>query len=836
MNQTGEMSVAGPRPAGTASARPVVRGKFLFTGAQKLLVKGVTYGPFRPDASGVEYGTPDGVQRDFAAMAAWGFNAVRTYTVPPIWLLDAAAAQGLRVMVGLPWEQHVTFLAERRTRRRIEGAVRDGARRCRNHPALLAYAVGNEIPSPIVRWHGRRPVEAFIRRLHHAVKDVDPDALATYVNYPTTEYLELPFVDLLCFNVYLESQDRLAAYLARLQNLAGDRPLVMGEIGLDSLAHGEDGQAAGLDWQVRSAFAAGCAGTFVFAWTDEWYRGGTEVDGWAFGLTDRERRPKPALTTVSRACADAPFTDDRDWPRVSVVVCTHNGRRTIRECLAGLARLRYPDHEVIVVDDGSTDGVAQIAGDFHVRLVRIDNGGLSRARNIGLRAASGEIVVYIDDDAWPDRDWLAYLVQPFDDSRCVAVGGPNLPPTGDGPVARSVANSPGGPNHVLWSDDEAEHIPGCNMAFRKSALEAVGGFDEQFRIAGDDVDLCWRLQERDGVLRFHHAAVVWHHRRGTVRAYLRQQFNYGRAEAMLEIKWPSKYNHFGHVNWEGRMYGGARPRLLRRSCIYHGVWGSEPFQSLYTRTPGIWRSLPLMPEWYLVIVALLLLVVPGLMWKPLLLALPLLGLALGAPLVEAAWSASQASLGGEAFGRVRRWRVRLLALGLHLAQPLARLTGRLSVGLTPWRRRGTTRVVLPWPGKAAIWCERWASLTERLESLERALRRLGAISVRGGAYDRWDLEVRGGLFGAVRVRMTIEEHGGGHQMVRLRSWPRVATPLLVILTAFGTMSMMATWWNHDVLAAVLSLAFACAAGRAIGDCGAATATYRQAIAEPQGSE
>src|SRR5207245_3889009 len=78
----------------------------------------------------------------------------------------------------------------------------------------------------------------------------------------------------------------------------------------------------------------------------------------------------------------------------------------------------------------------------------------------------------------------------------VARGGPNIPPPGDGAVADCVANAPAGPAHVLLSDREAEHIPGCNMAFRREALRAIGGFDPRFRTAGDDVDVCWQLQQR----------------------------------------------------------------------------------------------------------------------------------------------------------------------------------------------------------------------------------------------------------------------------------------------------------------------------------------------------
>src|SRR4051794_21315052 len=76
--------------AGSAGARITVGGKFFEMGAKKWPVRGVTYGPFAPMADGSEYHTPALVRQDFAAMSAAGFNAVRLYTVPPLWLLDAA--------------------------------------------------------------------------------------------------------------------------------------------------------------------------------------------------------------------------------------------------------------------------------------------------------------------------------------------------------------------------------------------------------------------------------------------------------------------------------------------------------------------------------------------------------------------------------------------------------------------------------------------------------------------------------------------------------------------------------------------------------------------------
>src|SRR3954452_19539586 len=313
-----------------------VRGKFLWAADEKLYLKGVTYGTFRPDEDGVDLPPPDRVEEDLAGMASAGFNVIRVYTVPPRQFLDLAQRHGLRVLVGLPWEQHVAFLDDDDRCDDVERRVREGARALTGHPALLAFAVGNEIPASIVRWHGRRKVERWLERLTRAVRAEAPDALVTYVNFPSTEYLEPRGLDFVCFNVYLETREALAAYLKRLHNLAGDRPLVLAEIGLDSRRNGVDGQARSLAWQLRETFRSGAAGAFVFAWTDEWHRGGHDIDDWDFGLTDRARRAKPALEAVSRAFADAPFADApaRTWPRVSVVVCTYNGARTLDECLA----------------------------------------------------------------------------------------------------------------------------------------------------------------------------------------------------------------------------------------------------------------------------------------------------------------------------------------------------------------------------------------------------------------------------------------------------------------------------------------------------------------------
>src|SRR5206468_5876731 len=149
----------------------------------------------------------------------------------------------------------------------------------------------------------------------------------------------------------------------------------------------------------------------------------------ACGLLRAVRSPKPAIEAVREAFTEVPFSATLPWPRISVVVCTYNGARTIRDCLDGLQRLAYPDYEVIVVDDGSTDGTGAIAAQYDVRLIQTANRGLANARNTGLKAATGQIVAYLDDDASPDPHWLSYLAARFVSTSHAGVGGPNVAPS-----------------------------------------------------------------------------------------------------------------------------------------------------------------------------------------------------------------------------------------------------------------------------------------------------------------------------------------------------------------------------------------------------------------------
>jgi GT2 family glycosyltransferase len=289
-----------------------------------------------------------------------------------------------------------------------------------------------------------------------------------------------------------------------------------------------------------------------------------------------------------------------------VVVCTYNSAPTLPECLDSLLALSYPNREIIVVNDGSRDGTPEILERYPVQAIHVANGGLSRARNRGAEAAAGDIVAYTDADVRVDPDWLTYLVAKLHEPGFIAAGGPNRVPPEDGPIAQAVGAAVGGPNEVLLHDGEAEHVPGCNMAFWRRALNEIGGFDARFTAAGDDVDVCWRLMELGYKIGFHPAAVVWHHRRASIQAYLKQQRGYGSAEADLERKYPEKFNLFGYIYWRGAIYGAGQTLPFARPRIYGGEFGSALFQSVYNPGPQPLFYTPIMFEWYVMALGLLL--------------------------------------------------------------------------------------------------------------------------------------------------------------------------------------------------------------------------------------
>src|SRR2546423_11194249 len=255
-------------------------------------------------------------------------------------------------------------------------------------------------------------------------------------------------------------------------------------------------------------------------------------------------------------------------------------------------------------------------------------------------------------------------------------------------------------------------------------------------------------------------SMVGPNRRNSLRTYWKQQAGYGRAEAMLERKWPEKYNGPGHVRWAGRICGSGLTRALRlrRARVYHGIWGLAPYQSLYEPAPSLLGSLLQMPEWHLAFALLMGLSALSFVWSPLTLLLPLLIGAALLPLAQAGLSAAHASFPEAPPRRAARLKRRLLTAALHLVQPLARLRGRLKEGLTPWRCRGASQPAPLWPVTTSMWSEHWQAPDQRLNCIAAALRLECGCVLRGGEHDRWDLAGRRGVPVACRLLMGPHVH------------------------------------------------------------------------------
>ena len=704
-----------------------------------------------------------------------GVNTVRVFTVPPLWLLDLAQDHGLYMLVGIPWSQHVTFLDSPAIEKEIERTIVETVRGMNRHPAVFAYLIGNEIPPDMVRWHGPDKVRAFLKSLVGLVKEVDPDRLVSYANFPSTEYLTIDFTDFLCFNVYLHEEGAFRRYISRLHNLAVDRPLVLTEFGIDSMREGTEEQARILSWQLRVAYEMGVAGACVFAWTDEWFTGGHLIEDWTFGLVDKNRELKPAAESV-RACFEGPIPPTLPrTPRVSVVVCTYNAERTMEDCLESLSKLNYPDYEVIVVNDGSTDGSLAIAERFgYCRIISQPNKGLSVARNVGAQNSTGEIVAYTDSDCVADPDWLAYLVSKMVVSDLVACGGPNFPPPEDNLVPAAVAVSPGGPTHVLLSDDVAEHIAGCNMAFRRDVLLQLGGFDPVYRAAGDDIDICWRFQDAGYSIGFSPAAVVWHFRRNTVKAYLGQQRGYGKAEALVYSKHPIRFNLFGQAKWLGRIYGDLSAGLLfsRRPVIYSGVFGRGLFQTLYEPPSSLAAFLPLTFEWNVVAILLALIGLVAGGWMLLFLV----------PIAITWVLCINGALRAPIDKRFRGIKARALVATLIYLGPILRGWERLKwrwremksadVTASAGRLDQTTQEArVDWRARA-FYLSYWSEKSDEKEAMLGELMRFLApqkyfIQMDQGWND-WDLKIARGLWSRAYVLVCAENHGGEKRLLRVR--------------------------------------------------------------------
>ncbi len=209
--------------------------------------------------------------------------------------------------------------------------------------------------------------------------------------------------------------------------------------------------------------------------------------------------------------------------RASVVIPTLNRAKSLHDTLDGLRRQTFAHFEVIVVNGPSTDGTRELlAGLEDVRVVENRERNLSRSRNLGVAAAAGDVVAFIDDDAIPESRWLEQLVAPLElDPRLAATGGLVLDNSGVRVQWRHLVSSRAGEQDfdqvpplerfVAPGADPFLYVAGGCSAFRRAALVEIGGFDEEIEYNFDETEACLRLLDAGWRLESLDAAVV-HHR------------------------------------------------------------------------------------------------------------------------------------------------------------------------------------------------------------------------------------------------------------------------------------------------------------------------------------
>ena len=248
--------------------------------------------------------------------------------------------------------------------------------------------------------------------------------------------------------------------------------------------------------------------------------------------------------------------------RVSAVVPVHNSAAYIEETLHSLINQKRRFDEIIVVDDGSTDGTVELAGKYPVRILSVPRCGRSAARNIGLREAGGDIIAFIESDAVYESDWLSEVMQEFEKgSRAVIDRRRMYRPTTY--YARL--------SDHLYDLRYAEYVPFNAWAMEKSLAEGVGGFDEGLYIA-EDVDLGDRIKASGASISLAEKAVHYHKgEASTFRCALRRSYLFGRGIPLYWLKDPRKR---------------SLPRLARTLALFWGIFCPPVFLYAFVKTLG----------------------------------------------------------------------------------------------------------------------------------------------------------------------------------------------------------------------------------------------------------
>jgi cellulose synthase/poly-beta-1,6-N-acetylglucosamine synthase-like glycosyltransferase len=234
---------------------------------------------------------------------------------------------------------------------------------------------------------------------------------------------------------------------------------------------------------------------------------------------------------------------------VSVIIPARNAAHTLADCLLALRAQSYPRDrfEVIVVDDGSADPTAAVAARLRAKVISIPPSGPAAARNRGVEASRGDILLFTDADCAPDSGWIQTLVRSFDDPAVIAAKGTYRTEQAS-LTARFVQAEYESRYRRMERLESIDFIDTYSAAYSREAFVAAGGFDESFPSPSvEDQELSFRLTRAGGRMAFCPEAVVVHRHAADPWAYFRKKLKIGYWKMRVLSRFPQKALRDSHT-------------------------------------------------------------------------------------------------------------------------------------------------------------------------------------------------------------------------------------------------------------------------------------------------
>ncbi|MBI2470712.1 MAG: glycosyltransferase [Planctomycetes bacterium] len=228
---------------------------------------------------------------------------------------------------------------------------------------------------------------------------------------------------------------------------------------------------------------------------------------------------------------------------VSIIVPAYNAQKTINQCIEALLTQNYPrgDYEVFVIDDGSTDGTANVVKTYPVKYIYQKNHGPATARNVGVNEAQGEIILFTDSDCVPSNNWIEEMVKPFEDKEVVAVKGAYKTKQ-KSMMSRFAQLEFEERFEMLKKAKSIDMVDTYSAGYRKDIFLQMGGFDPYFPVANnEDTELSYRMSKLGYKMVFNPDAIVYHlNHPSTIRRYARLKFWRGYWRVVVYKRFPDK--------------------------------------------------------------------------------------------------------------------------------------------------------------------------------------------------------------------------------------------------------------------------------------------------------